>query len=146
MHSPALLFHIARPDGTVTGPHVIGAIRRELAAGTLNYETPLCMVGTEDWLPLHEWQNEIEPPAPPPVSASVKYAAVLEASRPEKSPVRIMFGILATLSGLSLFPWGVSTVISGKSESFVLGIALAAVGLLSGVSGIGALIRQSRAK
>ena len=55
------LLWITRDDGTVTGPHGIPYLRRELNEGNLTLDHLAAQSGTEDWMPLQEWGGELYP-------------------------------------------------------------------------------------
>lgn len=96
-----MLFYVVRSDGSVTGPHPIGVIRRGLGSGEFSYETQVCLEGTQDWLPLTEWANEIEPPAPaaqPPINRAAVYQQLTE--KPKNTPLRIFWGVVILLGGI----------------------------------------------
>jgi len=100
MASP-LLFHVFRPDGSVTGPHPSAALRRELESGSVSLDTQICMDGTQDWLPLSDWADEIQPP-PPPQQLSARTAAYVQAvsTPPKNTPSRIFWGVILLLTGI----------------------------------------------
>jgi len=65
-------------------------------------DTQVCMDGTQDWLPLSDWADEIQPP-PPPQQLSARTAAYVQAvnTPPKNTPVRIFWGVILLLTGIS---------------------------------------------
>lgn len=101
MASP-LLFHVFRDGGAVTGPHPSAVLRRELESGDVSMETQVCLDGTQDWLPLSDWLDDIQPAAQRAAAAprSVTYAQIVSAP-PKNTPLRIFWGVLLLLAGIS---------------------------------------------
>ncbi|RYD38968.1 MAG: DUF4339 domain-containing protein [Verrucomicrobiaceae bacterium] len=121
MASP-LLFHVFRDGGAVTGPHPSAALRRELESGSVSLDTQVCLAGTEDWLPLSDWADEIQPQAPPQ-QLSARTAAYVQAvnTPPKNTAVRIFWGVILLLTGMgqgsvtfSLFGMGQPILAAGS--------------------------------
>ena len=51
-------------EGSVTGPHGVVYLRRELNAGNLSLDDLGAEEGTEDWMPLETWGRELYPADP----------------------------------------------------------------------------------
>ncbi|MDB6134200.1 MAG: hypothetical protein JWM59_2443 [Verrucomicrobiales bacterium] len=60
------LFYLSRGGESITGPHAAGYLRQGLASGRLTLDTPTCLEGTQDWLPMNEFFAEIGIPKPQP--------------------------------------------------------------------------------
>ena len=96
------LLWITRNDGTVTGPHGIAYLRRELDQGNLTLDTLAAQEGTEDWMPLETWGLELYPKE---VTRRVPYARML--AEPEKtdhhlSPITVAV-VLLGFAGIVYF-------------------------------------------
>lgn len=136
----ALLFHVHRMDGTVTGPHAVGVIRRGLQSGEFGPDTPLCLLGTEDWLPLSEWQSEIDgPPATPPRASGLSPAAAhwISQQQPGAAPgrnsaLRTFWGVIVLLNGLSVFAYALALVSDGNTPFAIISTILASFLLWGG--------------
>jgi len=55
-----MMFYLSDSDGNVTGPHMAGVLMRKLNAGEISWEDLVCVQGTEDWVPAHVYQDEID--------------------------------------------------------------------------------------
>ena len=125
------LLWLNREDGTVTGPHGIVYIRRELNEGNITLDTVAAQDGTEDWMPLEAWGLELYPPETvrrgPRAS---KVAQILEKDR-DKVPVALALTIILGLAGAVYFAafydigvdteWG-TVVNQGKMNTRIVGI------------------------
>ena len=60
-----MTFHISTA-GSITGPHDVASIRALLEAGAIHRHTPLRAEGSDEWLPLENWDAELL--APPRVA------------------------------------------------------------------------------
>ncbi|MDB6134687.1 MAG: hypothetical protein JWM59_2930 [Verrucomicrobiales bacterium] len=101
MASP-LLFHVFRNDCTVTGPHPCATLRRELEFGQISLDTQVCLDGTQDWLPLSEWAEKIQPAVQTQRAALAPWSAVyIQATDEpaENTVIRIFWGIIFLLTG-----------------------------------------------
>ncbi|MDB6133048.1 MAG: hypothetical protein JWM59_1291 [Verrucomicrobiales bacterium] len=99
MASP-LLFHVFRNDCTVTGPHPSATLRRELEFGQINLETEVCLDGTQDWLPLGDWADEIQLQVQQAALAPRSAVYIQAANEPARNtPIRIFWGIVFLLTG-----------------------------------------------
>lgn len=128
-------YYVSREDGTVTGPHHPAVIRKEIDAGTLTLDTPLCLDGTEDWMPAIEWGAEIVPPPPAPKAHA--YTAALEPVG-QKSALKSFWALVGIIIGLILCVSGVF------AQNLAITAVLIIIGLLWGGAGMAELIRQSR--
>ena len=96
------LLWITHDDGTVTGPHGIPFLRRELIEGNLTLDHLAAQTGTEDWLPLQEWGGELYPKeAPRRGPYAQKVSAHIE---PKKGMTTLgAIGVLASFCSLIYF-------------------------------------------
>lgn len=92
---PTLLFYIARPDGSASGPHHAAFLRKGLASGALSPETRVSLKGTEDWLPLSDFMEDLGMPE------RQRLEPARRGGLPRASPARKFWGsalIVATLA------------------------------------------------
>ena len=59
-----LRLRVKNREGTISGPHGVVYLRRELNAGNLSLDDLGAEDGTEDWMPLETWGREFYPPEP----------------------------------------------------------------------------------
>lgn len=125
------LLWLNREDGTVSGPHGIVYIRRELNEGNITLDTAAAQDGTEDWMPLEAWGTELYPPETVRRSPhSTKVAEILEEDR-NKVPVALALTIILGLAGAVYFTtfydiavetnWG-PVANQGKMNTRIVGI------------------------
>lgn len=125
------LLWLTRDDGTVTGPHGIVYLRRELNEGNITLDTLAAQDGTEDWMPLEAWGAELYPPeAVSRGPRATKVAEILEEDR-DKLPVGLALTIILGIAGAVYFAafydigvnteWGTVANL-GKMNTRIVGI------------------------
>jgi hypothetical protein len=138
-----MLFYVTREDGSVTGPHPVGVLRRGLVSGDFSYDTPACLSGTEDWLPIGEWGADIslEPDGKKVEQPSrARYSAILD-DPGKKSAFRIFWAALSV--GIGLLKTGFSLLTLGMVDLWV-SLLVFGLGLLWGIGGVAELMRQAK--
>ncbi|MES2468478.1 MAG: hypothetical protein V4675_14320 [Verrucomicrobiota bacterium] len=125
------LLWLSREDGSVTGPHGIVFVRRELNEGNITLDTMAAQDGTEDWIPLEAWGAELYPPETIRRGPrATKVASILEEDR-NKVPVGLALTIMVGLAGAVYFAvfynigvnteWG-TVANQGKMNTRIVGL------------------------
>lgn len=94
------LLWITREDGTVTGPHGVAYLKKEVDAGRPTLDNPAAQDGTTDWMPLETWGGLLYPP-PSPIRR-VPYARKLSAadySEKQSIPTSLAWTIFLGMAG-----------------------------------------------
>ena len=126
------LLWINREEGTVTGPHGIAFLRRELDSGSITLDTLATQDGTQDWMPLETWGGELYPPEVScrgPRATKVYVDQMLE-DESKKLPVPLALTLILGIAGAVYFtafydigvntPWG-SVANQGRMNTRIVG-------------------------
>ena len=142
---------VTRDDGTVTGPHGIHYLRRELGEGNLTLDHLAAQSGTEDWMPLQEWGAELYPVDGSRKGPSAQKVISSAASTQEKPPsflplVAGLMGFIGIIFFAVVYDSSVATEF-GRVSNFSRSIErMIGLGLSAGMCILGIAIDISRRK